>query len=304
MVYVCVGRSSFTSLSGRTVGGKRTCRHWRRERDAPQEPAGRMTAKTGRADPRGRRDAGSSYSAIIERIFLDRYKKGQNLVEFSRQDLIDTAHQLGVDLPKNIGDVVYSFRYRRDLPSAIAKTCSASDSWYIFPAGHAKYRFERRAANPLVPRTDLQQIKIPNATPEIIRKFALSDEQALLAIVRYNRLIDIFTGVTAYSLQNHLRTSVEGIGQIEVDELYIGVNTKGIHFVIPVQAKGRTDRLGIIQSGRMCPSARRSSLHLYLGRSACSSCRTAPSRCSNLLWRGRTSSSPRSGTIALCRRMK
>ena len=206
-----------------------------------------MTAKTGRADPRGRRDAGSSYSAIIERIFLDRYKKGQNLVEFSRQDLIDTAHQLCVDLPKNIGDVVYTFRYRRDLPAAITKTCSANEIWHIFPAGTAKYRFERREANPLVPRTDLQQIKIPNATPEIIRKFALSDEQALLAIVRYNRLIDIFTGVTAYSLQNHLRTSVDGIGQIEVDELYIGVNTKGIHFVIPVQAKGRTDRLGIIQ---------------------------------------------------------
>ena len=206
-----------------------------------------MTSKSEQDIPKRARDAKKSYAAIIERIFLDRYKKGETVVEFARQDLIDTAHRLGVDLPKNIGDVVYSFRYRRDLPAAIAKTCSTNESWYIFPAGHAKYRFERRAANPLVPRTDVQQIKIPNATPEIIRKYALSDEQALLAIVRYNRLIDIFTGVTAYSLQNHLRTSVIGLGQIEVDELYIGVNTKGVHFVIPVQAKGRTDRLGIIQ---------------------------------------------------------
>ena len=60
-------------------------------------------------------------------------------------------------------------------------------------------------------------------------------------------MIDIFTGIDDYSLQNHLRTSVKGIGQIEIDELYVGVNTKGAHFVIPVQAKGRTDRLGIIQ---------------------------------------------------------
>ena len=206
-----------------------------------------MTTKAGKTGGKGGNDTRKSYAAIIERIFLDRYKKGQTVVDFSRQDLIDTAHKLGVDLPKNIGDVVYSFRYRRDLPAAIVKTCAASESWFIFPAGHAKYRFERRAANPLVPRADLQQIKIPNATPEIIRKYALSDEQALLAIVRYNRLIDIFTGVTAYSLQNHLRTSVKGMGQIEVDELYVGVNTKGVHFVIPVQAKGRTDRLGIVQ---------------------------------------------------------
>lgn len=206
-----------------------------------------MTPKAGKAGGKSGNDTRKSYAAIIERIFLDRYKKGQTVVDFSRQDLIDTANKLGVDLPKNIGDVVYSFRYRRDLPTAIVKTCAANESWFIFPAGHAKYRFERRAANPLVPRADLQQIKIPNATPEIIRKYALSDEQALLAIVRYNRLIDIFTGVTAYSLQNHLRTSVKGMGQIEVDELYIGVNTKGVHFVIPVQAKGRTDRLGIVQ---------------------------------------------------------
>ena len=206
-----------------------------------------MTPRAGKTGGTRGNDARKSYAAIIERIFLDRYKKGQTVVDFSRQDLIDTAHKLGVDLPKNIGDVVYSFRYRRDLPAAIVKTCAANESWFIFPAGPAKYRFERRAANPLVPRADLQQIKIPKATPEIIRKYALSDEQALLAVIRYNRLIDIFTGVTAYSLQNHLRTSVKGMGQIEVDELYIGVNTKGVHFVIPVQAKGRTDRLGIVQ---------------------------------------------------------
>ena len=67
-----------------------------------------MTAKTGKPASKGR-DPRRSYAAIIERIFLHRYKKGQNVVEFTRQDLIDTAHELGVDLPKNIGDVVYCF---------------------------------------------------------------------------------------------------------------------------------------------------------------------------------------------------
>ena len=65
-------------------------------------------------------------------------------------------------------------------------------------------------------------INIPDGTPEIIRGYALDDEQALLAIVRYNRLIDIFLSLTTYSLQNHLRTTVLNIGQIEIDELYIG----------------------------------------------------------------------------------
>ena len=91
-------------------------------------------------------------------------------------------------------------------------------------------------------------IKIPDATPEIIAANALSDEQALLAKVRYNRLIDIFLGITSCSLQNHLRTTVKEIGQIEIDEVYVGVDRSGTQFVIPVQAKGGKDKLSAVQT--------------------------------------------------------
>ena len=73
------------------------------------------------------------------------------------------------------------------------------------------------------------------------------DEQALPACLRYNRLIDIFTGVTCYSLQNHLRTTVSEMGQVETDEIYVGLDKKGIHYAFPIQAKGGTDRLSIVQ---------------------------------------------------------
>jgi len=76
----------------------------------------------------------------------------------------------------------------------------------------------------------LVTIKIPDATPEIVSAHAMSDEQALLAKIRYNRLIDVFPGVSAYSLQNHLRTTVEHIGQIEVDEIYVAVDSAGLFF--------------------------------------------------------------------------
>ncbi len=58
----------------------------------------------------------------------------------------------------------------------------------------------------------LSETKIPDSTPGIVMMYALSDEQALLARLRYNRLIDIFTAVTCYSLQNHLRTAVPNVG--------------------------------------------------------------------------------------------
>jgi hypothetical protein len=76
----------------------------------------------------------------------------------------------------------------------------------------------------------------------------LDDEQALLAIVRYNRLLDTFLSLTTYSIQNHLRTTVKGVGQIEIDELYFGIDTRGCHYAIPVQAKGGSDQISVVQT--------------------------------------------------------
>lgn len=50
-----------------------------------------------------------------------------------------------------------------------------------------------------------------------------------------------------YSLQNHLRTTVQGIGQVETDELYVGVDKRGAHYIVPLQAKGGRDRIGPVQ---------------------------------------------------------
>lgn len=47
-----------------------------------------------------------------------------------------------------------------------------------------------------------------------------------------------------------MRTTVKGIGQIEIDEIYTGVNKKGEQFVIPVQAKGGSDKLGAVQTAQ------------------------------------------------------
>ena len=93
----------------------------------------------------------------------------------------------------------------------------------------------------------LAETKLPDATPGIIEKFALDDEQAILAKIRYNRLIDIFTGITCYSLQSHLRTNVPSLGQVETDEIYIGLDKRGAQYVFPVQAKGPREKLGIVQ---------------------------------------------------------
>lgn len=187
------------------------------------------------------------YSSIIERIFRSKFKTGMREVEFEREDIAKFAAKLNVKLPKNLGDLVYSLRYRTPLPQSIKSTAGQDEIWIIRPAGKAKYRFALVPDRPLVPNQTMTTTKVPDSTPGVIAKYASSDEQALLAKVRYNRLVDIFTGVACYSLQNHLRTTVPSMGQVETDELYIGVDKKGVHYVFPVQAKTGRDKLSVVQ---------------------------------------------------------
>lgn len=134
------------------------------------------------------------------------------------------------------------------LPAAIAKTQPAGKEWLIEGRGRAQCAFRLVTINRVSPNPQLAVIKIPDATPEIVSAYALSDEQALLAKVRYNRLLDIFLGAAAYSLQNHLRTTVAGLGQVEIDEIYAAIDKRGRQYIIPVQAKGGTDHLSTVQA--------------------------------------------------------
>ena len=75
--------------------------------------AGQLTAGSSLISTQNR------YEAIIEAIFLAKHELGQREVAFERQDIISIAAKLNIDLPKNLGDLIYSFRYRTVLPPGI-----------------------------------------------------------------------------------------------------------------------------------------------------------------------------------------
>lgn len=189
----------------------------------------------------------NAYAAIIEEIFASKFKTGMTRVDFERADIAAAAKRRGVRRPSNIGDVVYSARYRGTLPESVQAAAAEGHEWIIRGTGQGRYSFVLTRPVRLTPNEQMGATKVPDATPGVVAMYALGDEQALLAKVRYNRLIDIFTGIACYSLQNHLRTTVRGIGQVETDELYVGVDAKGCQYAVPVQAKGGRDELNIVQ---------------------------------------------------------
>jgi hypothetical protein len=215
-------------------------------------PSGTRASKARAA--RGKGDAGA-YSLALLAVFRRLYRPGAAELFFTGAD-----YRKACDLPeviaanngqaiRNPPDVLYSFRSRRALPDEIRATAPAGTEWMVVLAGRAgrdsRYAFRAvpLGSRHIEPNAHLKPTSIPNATPEIVALYALGDEQATLARVRYNRLVDVFLGIAAYSLQSHLKTRVAGVGQIEIDELYVGVDKLGRRYVVPVQAKDGKDRI-------------------------------------------------------------
>ncbi len=186
--------------------------------------------------------------SIYDRLLIEIFQRHKGATKdefgFEREEMESILRSWG-ERVKNLGDVIYSYRSgRRSLPEEISST----GDWYIGGRGRGRYAFQKlsRSACITLP-VDLQVIPILDATPDIILKYGGTDEQGILTQVRYNRLIDTFLGVTAYHLQGHIRAYVEGQGQVEVDDLYFGVDKDGGQYVIPVEAKTMGESLGVIQ---------------------------------------------------------
>ena len=84
------------------------------------------------------------YGSLIENIFFDRYSTGAKSLDFTREDIETAASTLSIKLPKNLGDVLYSFRFRNALPDRIVATQPEGMEWVIELAGRALYKFSLR----------------------------------------------------------------------------------------------------------------------------------------------------------------
>jgi hypothetical protein len=169
---------------------------------------------------------------------------------YTLEEVRQVRDQLQIKID-NLPDIAYSYRTGRyAMPDEILE----KGNWVIDGTGKGKYKFVKLSRDPYIHiPVDLYITEIPEATPDIVLKYTGKDEQAVLSRVRYNRLLDIFLSITVYHLQGHFRSAVKGIGQVEIDELYVGVDTEGKGYVIPIEAKsvGSKERLGVVQIRQM-----------------------------------------------------
>ncbi len=98
----------------------------------------------------------------------------------------------------------------------------------------------------LTPAIDQTPMPVRRLLPETMAEM---DEQALLSVVGYCQLLDHFTGMKIYRLRSHVRKSVPGIGQAELDAIDVGIASgdNDVPVVFPIEAKAVSDELNRVQ---------------------------------------------------------
>lgn len=205
------------------------------------------------AGGRGRK---AIYDAVIGEVFMRLYQKspGKEAYDFDKDFLESAVRDLlksrriakGV---KNIPDIKYTYDAREEFPEGI----TGCGCWAIVGRGKSKYRFVKldrcnliRIPDDLPVNPEPQRMK--DKIPSLVARVLGDDEQAILARVEHDGLVEDFTGLAAMRVQGHERTTVSA-GQIEVDEVYVGQDYAKTVVVLPISAKGGgKDRLSYTQA--------------------------------------------------------
>lgn len=196
------------------------------------------------------------YVPVILKLFMDRWRPGASTVVFSLDDVrtaVEAVRATSTEpdriSSRNPADVVYRMRSRTVLPKEILEK-----GFHILRAvGRGRYQFEKASSgiievpvNALVAAIDQTPMPVRRLLPETMAEM---DEQALLSVVGYCKLLDHFTGMKIYRLRSHVRKSVPGIGQAELDAIDVGIASgeDDLPVIFPIEAKAVSDELNRVQ---------------------------------------------------------
>lgn len=188
------------------------------------------------------------YVPILREIVRRLYTEGSQRIEFTKQDIEQVAGELGIKVG-NAADLVYRMRARTRLPDDIL------DLGFTVLRGVGRGRYALEVGGEAVVRVPEHEVLDHNdQTPLPVRRLLPEDlteldEQALLTMISYCKLLDHFTGLTVYRLRSHVRKSVPNVGQAELDEIDVGVALKDddTPVVFPVEAKAADEVINRVQ---------------------------------------------------------
>jgi hypothetical protein len=188
------------------------------------------------------------YVPILRELVRRFREPGVQRVEFTVRDVRQVAEDLGIEIG-NAPDLVYRMRARTRLPDDIL------DMGFTVLRGVGRGRYALEVGGEAVVHLPEHDVLDHNdQTPLPVRRLLPEnlvelDEQGLLTMVSYCRLLDHFTGLTVYRLRSHVRKSVPNVGQAELDEIDVGVAMRDddVPVVFPIEAKAADEVINRVQ---------------------------------------------------------
>ncbi|MDN7604926.1 hypothetical protein [Burkholderia gladioli] len=192
------------------------------------------------------------YVPVMRHIFNGKFAPGVTVIEFTLDEVRQACADLGIQA-RNAADVIYRMRARTKLPAEVL----AAGFYILRQVGRGKYRLEQGEStimdvpdHAIIDALDITPLPVRRLFPE---KLSEIDEQGLLAVISYCKLLDHFTSLQVYRLRSHVRKSVAGIGQAELDEIDVGVALRDdeIPVIFPIEAKAADEAVNRVQISAM-----------------------------------------------------
>ena len=189
------------------------------------------------------------YTPILLAIFRRKYVPGAEVVTFTLEELRAEIVAAGLQA-RNVADLVYRMKSRTVLPEEI--TSKGFRVLEIRGRGIYALTFAESTLITYPERGEI--VDVHDRTPYAVRRlladdFGKTDEQGLLNVLRYNDLFSHFLRIQAFHLKGHVRRSVPGLGQVEVDDVHVALSG-GLDdplIIVPVEAKAKDDPINRVQ---------------------------------------------------------
>lgn len=187
------------------------------------------------------------YGPVLLSIFRRKFKRGMTKIVFTLEEVREELVRLGLQA-RNAADVIYRMKSRTVLPAQIQKHGFrilevTSRGVYALTVG------ESTLIDYVAP-VEGAIVQVMDRTPPAVQRlfgedFGSMDEQGFLSVLRYNDLISHFLGAPSYHVKSHVRRSVPGVGQAEVDDVHVALISPGADTgpltIVPIEAKAKDD---------------------------------------------------------------
>ena len=175
---------------------------------------------------------------FVDYLMKNNFINSLTPISFERTDILEICAKEFGKAPKNLGDIIYSLRYRLDYLSTYDYLLEKDYTWTLLSTGIGKYELSplKKLRIPSLESEDIIYIK--DNTPKHIHELRPLNDQSLLMKIIQNDILNEFLQDDLVFLQAHHKVNLQNWGQAEIDGILASNYSPHLYLV---EVKGYTE---------------------------------------------------------------